>query len=857
MKRAFIAALAALAFSFSVFADGDSYKAFYQVPDFDYPVLNMTGYRTDQNGNIQSFAFDLKPDKNGGYTANVDEGTQSAYSAFWTAISASVTACEALGQAMLAQAQVDRFAENLADLLYTTGVQITDSDGVTKTLRFDAGALGLALNSRNGQQDPVSGTLDKAFGDGTDGMSVERVQKGRDNVLSVKGFASANQSSEEFLNAKDFCVPVKKDENSPLSWLKWSGWNPDVFETNGTSGDRGGQLQLANWSNPYCEVTLSTMLSSAAHEEDRKNHRLLAMFSHSGSSPTLHYVSIGDIIQAGGEGGVTPDGQSIEMVTEGNSTNIAVKGFASASQAAGEYSPRLPYTIGDALAWEDFGSMFGSAFEKPTDSMFGLTLSGLGEANANQVLAAVGDNGGIYWKSIAEATYTEDTGDRHKITFTEDGDGEAETHEVYLPRIKVETEEGGNAVLKWLDLNDESSTMHEFDLSAGGSKITEFYAAEGFDDWSKCLLTIVQSSGDSEDEGESIEAEIPVSAFDISDFTMEVTGSAENSANIQATITYLDKGGNEQTKVAPLTIPTTISPNVVPLVDDVTIATNSSNQITIKGFADGAACGETLKGLITSTEASTRQSHEILCRYGTGDGKTIHYLPLGDLLYTPDTGHFETDSSTGKFKLRTGDAGKFLKSTGDGIEWDEVSNKSVDADGVLETSDGDDSVTIRVKADAANNGKVIKTTNGAVGWEDAVEIAEGHPLELDSDGKLQFKVESQSSGKVLTIGTDNKPAWQTPVASSGGFAYDGGSIGPGAFAVGRKFYRVSGVTAGAGSWSLKVTIPATGTPSGTIVGVDAFSQTPTATECWIPLYTIGQDGVTEDFRGAAMIPAFN
>lgn len=856
MKRAFIAALAALAFSFSAFADGESYQAFYQVPDFDYPVLTMTGYRTDENGNIQNFSFDLKPDKNGGYSANVDEGTQSAYSAYWTAISASITACEALGQAMLAQAQTDRFAQNLSDLLYTTGVQITDSDGITKTLRFDAGALGLALNTRNGQQDPVSGKLDKSFGDGTDGKSVERVIIGGDKVLAVKGFVNATESTDEFLANRDFFVPTKKSAEGSIAWQKWLGWNPEVFGRHEGSGDRKGQLELANWSNPYCEVSLSTMLQSASHEEDRQNHRLLAMYSHSGQSPTLHYVSIGDIIQAGG-GGTTPDGQSIEIVTEGNSTNIAVKGFAAAAQAAGEYSPRLPYTIGGALAWESFGSMFGAAFEKPTDSMFGLTLSGLSEATANQVLAANGDSGTVYWKSIAEATYTEDTGDRHKITFTEYGDGEAETHEVYLPRVKVETGDDGKSMLKWLDLNDESSTMHEFDLSAGGSKITEFYSAEGFDDWSKCVLTIVQSSGDSEDEGEPIEAEIPVSAFDITDLKLEVTGSAGDSANIQATITYLDKGGNEQTKVAPLTIPTTIAPNVVPLVDDVTIATNSSNQITIKGFADGAACGETLKGLITSTEASTRQSHEILCRYGSGDGKTIHYLPLGDLLYTPDTGHFETDSSTGKFKIRTGDAGKFLKSTGDGIEWDDVSNKEVKAEGVLETSDGDDSVTIRVKADAANNGKVIKTSDGSVGWNDAVEIAEGHPLELDSDGKLKFRVESQSSGKVLTIGTDNKPAWQTPVASSGGFAYDGGSIGPGAFAVGRKFYRVSGVTAGAGSWSLKVTIPATGNPSGTIVGVDAFSQTPTATECWIPLYTIGQDGVTEDFRGAAMIPAFN
>ena len=104
MKRAFIAALAALAFSFSAFADDDElYKNFYVVPDFEYPDLSMYGYSVDQNGNLKEFIFNLKPDSNGRYSADVGQGTQSAYSAYWTAISASICAYNHISEEQSAQ----------------------------------------------------------------------------------------------------------------------------------------------------------------------------------------------------------------------------------------------------------------------------------------------------------------------------------------------------------------------------------------------------------------------------------------------------------------------------------------------------------------------------------------------------------------------------------------------------------------------------------------------------------------------------------------------------------------------------------------------------------------------------------
>lgn len=897
MKRlAFLAIVAAAAF----IARAEGYQDFYTVEDFDYPPLTGIAFLQDNAGQDKTVPYTMRADKNGNYSLpTIGGGLPTVDSVFLTALNASLNAAKAYGEAMLAQAQVDRFAENLADLLYTTGIEITDADGTVKTLKFDAGALGLALKEKRENSQPISGTMTESFGDGTDRKSIEKIDdpsKAGRKMLQVKGFADAENTSQKFLETAGFAVPVKRNASAGIEWMWYSGWNPATFGLDGKAGE-DRQLQFAGWDSPNCTASLNKMLSSADDSQNRRAHRIMARYQEGNEPPSLHYIPIDGIIQGGGNG-TAPDGQSLELFIDGSSTNMTMKGFAGAggaSSSSSETAPKIPYVGGGALDWIDFGSMFGDAFAKPSDAAFGLSIRGLDEATGHQVLAADG-SGSVFWRDVAEAEYTDgEGGERHTITFTKYEGGEAETKSVYLPRINVETDDNGVSTLKWLDLNDDSSTMHEVEIG-GSSKIDDFY---GDEEWSNfATYSLFLDYTDAEGGEQSIEATVPVNGFEITAFTpddsatdkttvtiegtgtdgesaldlsfdvpksqfditalsLEVTGTEDTAVSIQAKLDYKDQSGAAQTHTAPLTIPANLAANYIPLVDEVSIWTNSaSKKMEIKGFSSASACGESLSGLLTSTDQSQRESHEIICRYGSGD-TSIHYLPIGDLLHTPDENDFNIDTSTGKFTIKPGSVGQVLKSGTDGVEWTDADG-TMTGEGVVEVIEENGTKTIRLTEDAANNGKVVKTTNGSVGWAEAVEIEEGHPLEINSDGNLQFKVESQSQGKVLKIGADNLPEWGEAVASAGGFAYNDGNIGAGAFAVGRKFYRVGGVAATSGSWSLKVTIPADGgTPTGQIVGVDAFSQTPTETECWIPLFSLSNSEVVEDYRGAAMIPAYN
>ena len=74
--------------------------------------------------------------------------------------------------------------------------------------------------------------------------------------------------------------------------------------------------------------------------------------------------------------------------------------------------------------------------------------------------------------------------------------------------------------------------------------------------------------------------------------------------------------------------------------DDVSIEKSGNGGTTnlqIKGWADQAACGETMRDILTNTEGQNRNTHQVLCRvvgsnWSQGDGGTLHYLPFGDVL---------------------------------------------------------------------------------------------------------------------------------------------------------------------------------------------------------------------------------
>lgn len=167
---------------------------------------------------------------------------------------------------------------------------------------------------------------------------------------------------------------------------------------------------------------------------------------------------------------------------------------------------------------------------------------------------------------------------------------------------------------------------------------------------------------------------------------------------------------------------------------------------------------------------------------------------------------------------------------GEGIDVD-VSDNTIKislGDGTT-TDDGDD--------DDEHNG-------GGAGDENSNGNGSG-----DGDGDWYPPESLNDDGGISTIGN----------SSSGMFKWDeeNGTMGPGGCMVGRKFYVADGTGAkGDGFYSLKVTITSTGSTSCTVVSDASLGQSPTATECWIPIYQIYDGKVSTDYRGAFVVPAY-
>ncbi len=113
--------------------------------------------------------------------------------------------------------------------------------------------------------------------------------------------------------------------------------------------------------------------------------------------------------------------------------------------------------------------------------------------------------------------------------------------------------------------------------------------------------------------------------------------------------------------------------------------------------------------------------------------------------------------------------------------------------------------------------------------------------------------------------TDAEPA-ETGGSQGGGgnagmFAWDGEalSIGPGGVMVGRRWVAASGTGVGEmgdGAYSVHVTFADGGGATAEVVAADAAAQTATDTECWIPVYAVSGGKVTEDLRGAFVVPCW-
>lgn len=113
--------------------------------------------------------------------------------------------------------------------------------------------------------------------------------------------------------------------------------------------------------------------------------------------------------------------------------------------------------------------------------------------------------------------------------------------------------------------------------------------------------------------------------------------------------------------------------------------------------------------------------------------------------------------------------------------------------------------------------------------------------------------------------TDAEPAetggFQGCGSNAGMFAWDSDTqtMGAGGVMVGRQWVSASGTGVpgmGDGTYSVHVSFTSGGVPTAEVVAENAAAKSPTDTECWIPIFTISGGKVTNDLRGAFVVPCW-
>lgn len=201
---------------------------------------------------------------------------------------------------------------------------------------------------------------------------------------------------------------------------------------------------------------------------------------------------------------------------------------------------------------------------------------------------------------------------------------------------------------------------------------------------------------------------------------------------------------------------------VVTVVDNVSIASNETGKLEIKGFSAGFnPCSKTISELLTADTDDTHE-HEFLARAGSGE-KTLHYVAMGRVPH-PDADQFLTDESTKRFVLKT-QAEKILKGTSDnGIEWIDPPTSN-EFDGVSIELNARGKVALK-GIGGGNEGKILSQSGVGVEWIDmpATNAPDGVSIVYDGSGKLALPGLGTGVGKVLAQ-SDGGVEWITPADS--------------------------------------------------------------------------------------------
>lgn len=372
------------------------------------------------------------------------------------------TALGAIGIALKNTKQIQTLGKTLNDLLILGGIMIADNaGGGSYTVRFGDGTKSIkdVIAAKDGKGN-VPATSDRKLADGltldwrvdnVDGKEVRSLQlKGARDATSVDNYKSQWFRLGGDANYLPFLRWGSKPGAGELIWTNFGGFDNTAFGEVPTAkqGTHGVPLTLKGWYTNDFEHTTVTRLMTEDDDDAkdlRKKLQILARktISDQSSAPDhLTYIPIGDVISGLG---LPPDGVSIEDHVEGNTTNLAIKGWHAGtatpnvvlanimlSKAAEGEQPDKEYTVlvrghdntlgSNDLYYAAIGDLYKMSWSTNWyDAVKDIVDSeqvAMGQHLTNLVYSAAGDPDTVYNRLVEITKRAENAGDRVNDTYT-------------------------------------------------------------------------------------------------------------------------------------------------------------------------------------------------------------------------------------------------------------------------------------------------------------------------------------------------------------------------------------------------------------------------------------------------------
>lgn len=515
-----------------------------------------------------------------------------------------------------------------------------------------------------------------------------------------------------------------------------------------------GKLQLKDWKTATpCSETISKMLTNP-NDPNRDTHQLLAKVGND-----LHYVSMGEVIPTNAVAEV--DEVSIEKTTNDDGKEVlSLYGFGNGGT---ETNPYIPSEIDGLLSWKSVISFFN-------ENMFDLNegkiiIKGLdGDDEEIRILTVKGGDNGAAITSNSMKTFIDPPLEWRENKITVSGYDVAQEGE-YLCRSKtgVEWKKVEDGILADEKSVTTNATPKAFALAGfGDAKENDI----PFRDSSKLnwkpltdfLDTTVDNKSIRLNDKDDLEVagasnvssprkyfgsspttsqigwydlpNVTTNNVDVDEITLTTTTSKDGKTKTIswkttpgaiASFARMGDGGIEWIPYDGVT-----NENAIVGVDGVSIVTNDNGKLEIKGWGTQGVCSADLSTMLTDTNDSNRDDHEILCRV---NGQ-IHYLPLNQgvieqLEVDGDTIVYKGDGTIGLDGSYNADPGTVPTRTSSGLKWEKVETKEIVGDDetiAVDTDYYNGTKTIKLKSKPGKTPSLAKMTENGLEWESIENI---------------------------------------------------------------------------------------------------------------------------------------